>query len=78
MRRDGQVWPDIVFKFFKLAVIVDWPDQVPIMSFKYNTRHTRDTYFSTMIIARRLFGPVYWLKELHMEVLRDVKKREEV
>jgi hypothetical protein len=71
MKRYGQVWPDIVFKFFKLAIIIDWPDQIPILTIKYNTRHSRETYFSTMILAKRIIGPVYWLKELHMEVVRD-------
>lgn len=71
MKRHGQVWPDILFKFFRLAVIIDWPDRVPIITIKYNTLHTRETYFSTMVLAKRLFGPVYWLKEMHMEVVRD-------
>jgi hypothetical protein len=73
MKKHGQIWPDILLKVGKMAVIIDWPDQGSLLNINYKTKSSRSTYFSVLVIARKLFGPFYWLKEYHAEVLKDAK-----
>ena len=70
MKRHGQVWPSIPFKFFKLAIIIDWPDRLGLITIKYHTHPRRNTYFQTFTTARHLFGPFYWMGEHRAEVVR--------
>lgn len=71
------MWPGMPIKIGKFAMIVDWPDQVPLFNIEYRTKTTRDTQFSTLFVANKIIGPFYWLSQYRMEVLKnDFQKRQ--
>jgi hypothetical protein len=74
MKKHGQVWPDILIKIGKFAVIVDWPDAMKMITIQYKTLPTRETYFTTLLFVKKIFGPVYWLSEYRAEVIKDGKR----
>lgn len=70
MKNKVQQWPQIIFKFYNLAIIVHWPDKIPMYWTSFKTVKARRTKFVTHVWVTKLIGPVYWLDEFHLEVIK--------
>jgi len=74
-KRNDQTFPSIPFKLWKLAVILDYVDGGHLFDITYRKMKNKDTHFHTIVLVWQLWGPIYWLKEYHMEVLNESPKR---
>lgn len=65
-----QTWPKMWLKVGRFAIITNWKDRLPFLDVKYKTSQNRETFYSTHVIVHHIFGPLYRLKEYHMEVIK--------
>jgi hypothetical protein len=74
-KRNQQTFPSIPVKLWKFALIFDYEDGGPLFDITFRKMNNKTTHFHTMVLARQLYGPIYWLKEYYMEVLNESKSK---
>jgi hypothetical protein len=69
--RKKQVFPTIWLKVGPLVVITNWPHRLPIVRIKFPTLKTSNTYFSTSLLCKKIIGPIFFVREMKSEVLKE-------